>query len=179
MNGSLILVFVFASSLLAEQGSGPIDRWQGLRFLIGEWKGQGTGRPGDGSGGFVLDEELDGKVLIRRNHADYPPRDGRPASHHEDLMIVYPAPGGTPLRAIYFDNEGHTIEYTIKSATAPNQAVFNSAGGERSPRFRLTYQETQPGKISIRFEISPPGRNSKFQTYIEANATRTGAPKQK
>jgi hypothetical protein len=36
-----------------------------FQFLIGEWI-----MPGGGSGGFTLEPDLQGKILVRRNKAD-------------------------------------------------------------------------------------------------------------
>jgi hypothetical protein len=49
------------------------DRWKGFQFLIGEWTGGGGGSStGQGSATFSFHLDVDGKVLMRRNHAEYP-----------------------------------------------------------------------------------------------------------
>jgi len=58
------------------------------------------------SGGFSFLPDQDGKILIRKNRADYPAGKDRPAFSHTDLMIVYKESGEAKLRAIYFDMGG-------------------------------------------------------------------------
>jgi len=138
------------------------NRWAALSFLIGEWSGEGVGGPGQGSGGFSFLPDQDRKVLIRRNRADYPATKDKPAYSHTDLMIVYKEE--TSLRAIYFDNEDHVINYDV--VASPSSVQF------LNKTYRLTYSQTGPDLVSIRFEISPPDHPGDFKTYIDARAHR-------
>src|SRR5258707_656283 len=79
--------------------------------LVGEWAGEGGGNPGNGSGTSSFQFDLQKQVLVRRSHSEYPASGGRPATVHDDLMVIYPGTG-QESRAMYFDNEGHAIEYT-------------------------------------------------------------------
>src|SRR5215831_7558904 len=94
----------------AEEKSDP---WAAYRFLLGEWVGEGDGKPGQGSGGFSFATELDGKVLVRKNRNHIPAANGRPAATHEDLLVVYRGTDGKRNKAIYFDNEDHVIQYDV------------------------------------------------------------------
>src|SRR6266481_7240139 len=60
-----------------------------LRFLIGEWEGAGGGGPGSGKGTFSFTSDLQNKVIVRRNHAEYPATADRPAVRHDDLIVIY------------------------------------------------------------------------------------------
>jgi len=51
-------------------------------------------------------KNLDGKVVVRKNYAEYPATKDGPAFGMR-LMIVYPSSGS--LRAMYFDNDGYVI----------------------------------------------------------------------
>jgi len=144
-----------------------------LQFLVGEWLGDGSGQPGQGTGGFSMRFELGGKVLIRRNRADYPATPERPAFSHEDLMVTYLDTERDGLRAVYWDNEGHVIHYAV-TAPAEERAEFVSDAAAPGPRYRLTYVKTAANLLSITFEIAPPGRPDAFKTYIQAKARRAG-----
>jgi hypothetical protein len=149
------------------------DGLDGLDFLLGQWEGVGGGKPGAGTGGFTFARDLQGRVLVRRNHADYPASAQRPAASHDDLMVIYGRPGGSPPRAVYFDNEGHVIDYTVQvTAGRPALIVFVSDPAAGSPTFRLTYRETGADSLDLKFEIAPPGQPQAFSTYIEAKARR-------
>src|SRR5262249_53744865 len=110
---ALVLVTLLTGSVDPPLGQDP---WKPYRFLAGEWTGEGSGDPGKGSGGFSFAWDLQGKVLVRRNRSEYPATNGRPAMLHEDLMVIYQGEGGGPTRVIYFDSEGHVINYTATFA---------------------------------------------------------------
>ncbi len=139
------------------------DPFAAVRFLVGEWTGEGDGKPGQSSGEASFRFELQGQVLVRRSHADYPAANGRPASHHEDLTTLF-AEGGQ-LKALYLDNENHVIRYLVSEV--PGGAVFTSEPGP-GPRFRLTYLRKSEALVTIRFEIAPTGIPEAFSTYMEA-----------
>jgi hypothetical protein len=161
--------------LLATTASGAEadnDPWAPFRFLIGEWTGEGTGQPGQGSGSFVLQPELEGKVLVRRNHNEIPRGTNRPPAIHEDLMVVYPGEKGQPAKAIYWDNEGHVIQYTVNPSPDRRSLVFLSQLTPSQPRFRLTYTDQGLDRVTITFAIAPPGKPEEFKTYLEGSARR-------
>ena len=60
-----------------------------------------------------LNFDLKDKVLVRKNHAEYPATKDRPAVTHDDLMIVYVEATTKQLRAFYTDSEGNTINYLV------------------------------------------------------------------
>src|SRR6266404_247911 len=104
----LLIVATFLFSLTAKA-----DDWGPLQFLVGQWTGEGGGEPGQGSGSFSFTPDLQGKILVRKNFAEYPPSNGKPAYRHDDLMVIYRDGPSRQLRAIYFDSAEHTIEYSI------------------------------------------------------------------
>jgi hypothetical protein len=50
--------------------------------------------------------------------------------------------------------------------------VSGEAAG--APTFRLTYTKTGDDKMSVKFEIAPPGKPDSFMTYAEGMARRKG-----
>lgn len=70
--GAALAIGLAASAGAAEPG------WAGLNWLSGHWVGEGGGAQ-QGAGGFSFAPEAGGKVLVRRNVADYPAQAGRPA----------------------------------------------------------------------------------------------------
>lgn len=160
----LTLAAALCTALLAAPAG-----WDSLRFLQGDWIGEGGGQPGQASaGGFSFHPELDGKILVRRNRSEYPATKEHPAGVHEDLMVVYPGAEGKPARAVYWDNEGHVIQYTVSADG--KSAVFLSEADAAGMRYRLSYAATGASAVSIRFEVAPPGKA--FQVYVEASARR-------
>jgi hypothetical protein len=162
----MVIAAWFVCSLLGQD-------WGPAQFLVGNWTGEGGGQPGQGSGAFSFAPDLQGKILVRKSFAEYPPANGRPASRHDDLTIVYRDAATHELRATYFDSEGHVIPYTVKPAEGG--VVFVSDGAPSDPRFRLTYTSTGQDTLKIKFEIAAPGKE--FASYLEAAARRAPARK--
>ncbi|HVN31210.1 MAG TPA: hypothetical protein VMT45_04425 [Thermoanaerobaculaceae bacterium] len=149
----------------------PGDPWAGWRFVLGEWLGGGSGKPGEGSGSFSFRFDLGEHILVRRSHTEYPAADERPAVVHDDVMICYPDPAGGRILAIYFDNEGHVIRY-VGDAGEPGRLVLVSEAIWPAPTFRLTYTATGDDAVTIAFEIAPPGHPDAFTPYLTGRAIR-------
>jgi len=144
--------------------------WEKWVPLIGEWKGEGSGQPGEGGGTFSFHFDLDQKILVRKGHSEYPATAQKPKIIHDDLMIIYAdSSSGAPSKAIYFDNEGHLIHYTI---TYPEKSIIlTSEKTANAPVFRLTYTLLENQTFHTKFEMSADGE--KFMTYLEGNSART------
>jgi hypothetical protein len=153
-------------------GAAEDDPWSDYRFLLGEWRGEGDGGPGKGTGEFSFTRDLQGKVLVRKNRTDIPATSGRPASTHEDLMVVYAGEGGRNARAIYFDSEGHVINYAASFSADKRTLTFVSDATPSTPRFRLSYTHGEGETLRIKFEIAAPGKPDEFKTYLEGAARR-------
>ncbi len=167
-----VLAF-FLSALAISPARAEEDPWADFRFLIGTWVSDG--KPEQGSGSFTLEPDLQNKVLVRRNLANLPAAQGRPAAKHEDLMVVYREPGGKGNRASYFDSEGHVIQYAVSPLPDKKGLVFLSDANPSAPRFRLTYTKGENDKVAIKFEIAPPGKAEEFRTYLEGTVRRKKA----
>jgi hypothetical protein len=123
-----------------------------LRPLLGAWDGSDPNM--HATGRFTLEPDLGGKVLVRRNRND------SPQGHHDDLMIVFAAPGG--LRASYFDSEGHAIQYAVTATADRVELVSDEAPGQ--PRFRLRYDRHGADELAVDFAIAMPGA-AEFRHY--------------
>jgi hypothetical protein len=171
LKNSLAVLGVLCLTALASARPGD-DPWAMYRFLIGDWVGEGGGQPGQGSGEFSFLPDLQGKVLVRKNRAEYPAAANRPAFIHEDLLVVHKGSDDKRSHAIYFDSEDHVIQYTVSASEDSKSLAFVSAPSPREPRFRLTYTNEAEDKLGIKFEIAPPGKPDEFKTYIEAKARK-------
>ncbi len=148
------------------------NQWSAWQFLVGEWIGEGTGDPGQGSGGFSLQPDLQNTVLVRKNSAYYPATKDRQAFTHEDLMVIFYE--NDQPKAIYFDNEGHVIRYTAEFSKDSSTVTFLSDPIPSAPRFRFAYTKAQNGTLKMSFDIAQPGKPDSFSRYIEATARRKG-----
>ncbi len=163
----LMIILLFAACITFGQQN--TETWNKFSYLIGNWKGGGSGTPGQGGGEFTFKLDLDKKILVRTSHSEYPAVNDKPKIVHEDLMIVYLNFSGEPTKAIYFDNEGHVINYSV---TYPDNSniVFTSEKIPNVPIFRLTYSQIDSKTVNVKFEMSQDGE--KFMTYIEGKSNK-------
>jgi len=171
---ALAIVFCSCSLLAqsAERTGNPDDPWQSLRFLQGTWeaKTQGGTAGANSTGTYTFTLELKQHVLARHTS------DGEACSgpqgfncDHHDLLYVYQESNGEPLKAIYFDNEGHVIHYVV-STPEPDKAVFLSDANQAGPRFRLVYQ-LKDGVMYGQFEMQMKGQTG-WNVYLAWKGAR-------
>jgi hypothetical protein len=167
MKAKFLLTFTLFGfiSFCSGQDNSAWNRWN---WLIGNWKGEGSGQPGQGSGTFSFFFDLDKNVIVRRSHSEYPATESKPQIIHDDLMIVYPDPADSLDKAMYFDNEGHTINYTI--SYLEKSIILTSDKIPDSPIFRLVYTLLDNETINTRFEMSQDGY--KFMPYVEGKSKK-------
>jgi hypothetical protein len=151
---------------LAAQSASPPDPWKALSFLEGTWAGDTQGKEGvSTSGTYTFRRELGDHILAR--HVTNAAGCKGPATFdcgHSDLLYVYTDAPGQPLKAIFFDNEGHVIHYDVSAPDAAT-AVFLSEASKPGPRFRLTYH-LKGTVMSGNFEMQMPGQTD-WKTYLE------------
>lgn len=108
--------------------------------------------------------------MLRTNEATYAAASQRPASRHDDLMVIY-SEGGS-MKADYFDNEGHVIRYAVR-LRGSNGVVFVSDAKPSEPRYRLSYEMGADGVLSGTFAIAAPGAPEAFTPYFSWSARKT------
>jgi len=165
-------IVLFVAIILATQNLSAQQhkQWEKWSFLMGEWVGEGNGQPGQGSGSFSFTTDLDENIIVRKSITEFPATKDKPASTHKDLMYIYHDNTGNSSKSIYFDNEGHVINYTI--TYAENSTVFTSDIIQNTPRFRLSYFLINKDTLNVKFEFAPPQNPESFKTYIEGKCTR-------
>ena len=142
--------------------------WDNWNWLLGEWKGEGGGQPGQGEGTFSFSFDLDKKIIVRNSHSEYPAIANNPEVIHDDLMIIYLDTISNPTKAIYFDNEGHIINYSI--IYTDNSIVMTGDKTSNALVFRLTYTLLEKDRMNTKFEMSQDGEH--FFTYVEGKSVK-------
>jgi hypothetical protein len=155
---SLALVFITLACIAQKT-----EKWERMDWLLGQWQGEGKGEPGQGGGTFSFSFDLDKNIMVRKSHSEYNTNDNTSVIRHDDLLIIYYGPQETGLNAIYFDNEGHIINYSVNQSD--KSVIFLSEKKKDAPQFRLTYTPLDETAVNVKFEISTDGMN--FNTYIE------------
>src|SRR5512135_1830936 len=158
----LLLILTITSFPLTAQELSGNSGLETLSFLVGEWVGDGGGTgPGKGTGGFTYAYDLQHRILVRKNFAHYAATKDRPEYTHDDLMVTYIGPANA-MKAIYFDNEGHVINYTVSVAPDRTRITFVSEIIPTAPRFRMVYTKVSQADLKIEFQIAPPGKPEDF-----------------
>ncbi len=163
----LLSPFVRAQQAPAK-ASGPA--WDRFAFVLGDWVGDEGGNPGQGTARFSFACDLERRILVRKNHNEFPATASRPAFVHDDLLIIYPEGGA--MRAVYFDNEDHVIHYTLEEPGDAKSFVLVSDKTPGAARFRLVYAAAAVDRITIRFEMAPPDKPDAFALYLQGTAHR-------
>jgi hypothetical protein len=138
-----------------------------LSFLLGDWDAISSAAGERGAFNFTL--AIQDRVIVRTNYATYPAQDGKPATRHDDLMVIFVEDG--VLKANYFDSEQHVIRYII-DARGPGDVVFVSEARAGEPRYRLSYTQAPNGQIKGSFEIAAPGAPDEFTPMFAWTARR-------
>jgi hypothetical protein len=162
---ALIATFLVLTAICYGQQNPNWDKWS---WLMGEWKGEGGGQPGQGGGTFSFSFDLDKNIIVRKSHSEYPATDNKPKIIHDDLMIIYFDGSDSSTKAIYFDNEGHIIYYSV--VYTDKSITLTSLKAPNTPTFRLTYDLPENEMINTKFEMSRDGVN--FMTYIEGKSKK-------
>lgn len=158
----LICVITFSNFYSQQAVKNPLGAYN---FLIGTWEGEGGGKPGEGTGIVTFEYGLDKKIIIRKNHNEYPANNGRPAFIHDDIMTFYME--NNLCRAIYFDNEGHVIYYTSSFTHDSASIILVSDINPGTPRFKFTYNKLGTDKMRMVFEVAPTGKPEEYKKYVE------------
>ncbi len=159
-----IAAFLALVPVLPQLQGAPAD-WHSLHFLEGAWEAKTVhGPPGvTASGTYIFRKELGGHVLARHTSAQGCKGPADFDCNHGDLLYIYEEPAGRPLKAIYFDNEGHVIHYDVTTPAA-NTAVLVSEP-DAGPGFRLVY-ELKAEVLSGKFQMRMPGQ-TEWTSYLE------------
>ncbi len=170
MKTLLVAILLFAPAVFAQANSTPgpaTDPWKALQFLEGTWEAntQGGSAGAQGSATYIFQWELGHHILAR--HSTNASGCKGPVTfncEHGDLLYIYQDSVGAPLRAIYFDNEGHVIHYDV-SAPSPTTALLISDAPPSGPQFRLIY-ELHGAIMSGKFQMRMPSQ-SNWKSYLE------------
>ena len=162
---ALITTFILLTAISYGQQNTNWDKWS---WLIGEWKGEGSGQPGQGGGTFSFSFDLEKNIIVRKSHSEYPATNNKPKIIHDDLMVVYFDAIDSSTKAIYFDNEGHIINYSV--VCTDKSITLTSIKAPNAPIFRLTYDLLESKMVNTKFEMSRDGIN--FMAYIEGKSKK-------
>jgi hypothetical protein len=162
-----LLASLFVGCTAAWVQQNPASNWNAWKFLQGKWVGEGSAEAGQGGSGYCsFTPDLQSKVLVRKNHAEYPGAKGGRAYVHDDLMIIYFDPSVGQTRAFYTDSEGHVINYTASFSSDAKQLVFLGDRTGSGPQYRLTYVITAPDHMTVELDMAQPAAPDAWQKIV-------------
>jgi hypothetical protein len=167
------MVAVLAAFLFVQ--APPSDPLAPLRFLIGEWTGTSSGRPGNGTARRTYELTLSGRVLRVENRVVYPPQEkNEKGETHDDLGLITFDRGRQRFVYRQANVEGFVNTYVSDPVTLESKTiVFTTESIENIPpgwRARETYLVTGPDTFVERFELAEPGKD--FTLYSEVVLAR-------
>lgn len=158
---ALILVAIFLVPAAAfAAGADDLAR---LGFLIGKWDVEGA------EGTTTFERALNDHMIIRKSWSHVPASGARPASNHEDLMVIFLY--GDHLRAAYYDSDGYVVGYEVH-ARGRNEVVFVSDVMQGVPRVRVTYTLGSNDVLATSMEVAPANRTEAFAPSMAWNSRR-------
>jgi hypothetical protein len=164
----VLFTTVFLAGVLRAQDptQHPVVSFNELRFLEGTWEAKtpASAAGPEVTGKYSFRKELGGHILARHSDSDGCKGPADFDCDHHDLLYVYQDAPGQPLKAVYFDNEGHTIHYDVFRPTA-TQVVFLTDPSAPGPRLRLVY-DLDRRIMSGKFQMLAPGQ-SEWRSYLE------------
>lgn len=169
MNRTAATTLLLALSLLlsSEVWSAEADPWKAISFLQGTWGAEiRAGTAGaQGISNYTFKPGLRHHVISRTSAA--PATCKGPEDFdcgHSDLLYIYQEGPKQPLKAIYFDNEGHVIHYEVATPQW-DTVIFISEASASGPQFRLMYQLSN-AIMSGQFQVRMPGQKD-WKSYLE------------
>jgi hypothetical protein len=144
----------------------PADPWKVLAFLEGTWDAhaQAGSAGAQSTGTYTFKPELKHHVLVRRSDSAACNGPANFDCQHSDVLYVYQEAEDRPLKAIYFDNEGHVIHYAVSTPDS-STAIFISDVSPSGPQFRLVY-ELKDSVMWGKFQMRMPGQ-ADWKSYLE------------
>jgi hypothetical protein len=184
MKSIFVAAMLCVSTMLPAQTLAPAqaaDPLSSLDFLLGTWTAA-TGATGT-SGGQVMgtytfSRDLSGHALQRTGTVANCKGPQDFDCNHHDQLTIFPdsnaqAVHHSSLLALYLDNEGHVIYYTLTTPD-PQTVIFNSQSPPNAPTFRLMYHLEGSGAKAVmsgKFQVAAPGSDD-FHSYLEWSGTK-------
>ncbi len=137
------------------------DRWEPLRFFLGDWTGAGTGRPGHSQVERSFRLTLADQFIEIRSRSLYEPQERNPAGEdHREIGLL----GYDRERARYilreFHVEGFVLQYVLASpATDDAPCVWETEAIENMPpgwRARTTWEILAADSFRETFDLARP-----------------------
>ncbi|QJR14086.1 hypothetical protein [Usitatibacter palustris] len=136
------------------------DPWAPVRFMVGQWQGTASGKPGEGTVTRSYEFVLGGKFLHERNTSIYAPNENNKnkGEVHEHWSFISYDRARKAIVLRQFHVEGFVNQYVqAADKSTANKLVFESEGFENLSnkwRARETYEILGPDEFVEIFELA-------------------------
>jgi hypothetical protein len=173
---SFLVLFLLPLCLAAQTApQQKADPWEHLRVLVGEWRGESEGQPGNGSVTRSYAFVLNGQFLHEKNVSTYPPQEKNPKGevHEHWTMFSHDRPRKVIVMR-QFHTEGFVNQYVLPLDQATKSGfVLESEGFENLPagwKAREKYEVISADEFVETFELAAPGQP--FEVYSRTRFKR-------
>jgi hypothetical protein len=146
----------------------PLDRWESVRFMLGDWEGRAQGEPGRGRVERSYRLVLGDRFIEERNTSTYEPKSpGSPPEIHEHRSFLSFDDARRTVMLRQFHAEGFVNLYFLdQQASTAKRLVFASVSFENLGndwRAREIYEVVSNDEFVEVFELAEPGKD--YQVY--------------
>ena len=155
---SVILVNAFFISGTGISEQEEKDTWEPIRFLLGEWRGEGEGSKVRHTYKFVLQD----KFIHSRTRAEFEPKEGEEKGEiHEDWGFFSHDSDRDKIIFRQFLSEGFVNTYVLNPIEpGDNRLIFNSESTEGAGGMlaRLTIELLNENEYRMLLDLASPGK---------------------
>jgi hypothetical protein len=149
------------------------DPWASVRFLLGQWEGEGQGRPGLSRVSWTFELVLRGRYLQLRGISVFDPQPASPTGErHEELSLFSWDKRRTALVWRQFNAEGFVNQFVLEKEDGEELTFVTESIEGLPPGFRAreVLRRAGPDELHARFAIAAPGKD--FELYSESRLRR-------
>jgi len=149
------------------------DPWSPVRFLLGQWEGEGQGRGGVSKVSWSFELVLRGRYLQLRGTSVFDPQPANPTGErHEELSLYSWDKRRMALVWRQFNVEGFVNQLVLEKEEGEELTFVTEAIEGLPPGFRArqVLRRVAPDELHTRFSIAAPGKD--FEPYAENRLRR-------
>lgn len=148
-----------AGAAAAESGESDPDPLAPLAFLLGTWRGEGSGIGGDAVVEHRYERVIQERFIRLTTRSESAPvADGGSGEVHEDVGYFSYDPDRRLILLRQFLSEGYVNTYVLERASdAELVLVTESTEGAGGTAARVSWEIAGPAEYVMRLDLAPPG----------------------
>ena len=160
---TVIFVALIIPWLVFSQDAEEKDVWKPIKYFIGNWTGECTGKAGDGKGERAYEFIMNGTYVHYRNTTRFEPQEKNPKGEvHEDWGFFSYNEGRDRVILRQFNIEGFVNTFVLDSLSDDHKAiVLTTESSENAPpglKARYTIKIKDENEFEEIFDLGFPGR---------------------